>query len=174
MRGSGASERSSHGAGRGFIKPLAHSCGSFRPGRVSCRTMSDEVSAAIRSLRAYRDRHVELGKLMYESGPLFPLDLLATAAMNRSLNLTMAFCTLIEARNFLTAAPLIRLQLDSCPRLSAAWLVDDPHAFADKVLYGERVDKMKDSDGHLTAMIKTVEPLYGSRSARRTHGRLDR
>jgi len=105
MRGSGASERSSHGAGRGFIKPLAHSCGSFRPGRVSCRTMSDEVSAAIRSLRTYRDRHVELGKLMYESGPLFPLDLLATAAMNRSLNLTMAFCTLIEARNFLTAAP---------------------------------------------------------------------
>ena len=26
----------------------------------------------------------------------------------------------------------------------------------------------------VTAMIKTVEPLYGSRSARRTHGRLDR
>jgi hypothetical protein len=25
-----------------------------------------------------------------------------------------------------------------------------------------------------TAAIKTVEPLYGSRSARRTHGRLDR
>jgi hypothetical protein len=109
--------------------------------------MSDEVSAAIRSLRAYRDRHVELGRLMYESGPLFPLDLLATAAMNRSLNLTMAFCTLIEVRSFLAAAPLIRLQLDSCLRLSAAWLVDDPHAFADKVLYGERVDKMKDSDG---------------------------
>jgi hypothetical protein len=109
--------------------------------------MSEELRAAIRGLRAYRERHKELGRMMYESGPLYPLDLLATAAMNRSLNLTIAFCNLVEERNFLAAAPLLRLQLDSCLRLSAAWLVESPHAFAEKVLRGERVDKIKDRDG---------------------------
>jgi hypothetical protein len=33
--------------------------------------------------------------------------------------------------------------------LSVAYLVGDPDAFTDKVLYGERVDKVKDSAGQL-------------------------
>ena len=99
-------------------------------------------------MRTYRARHFELGRYVYESGPMYPLDLLATAALNRSLNLMNGFCALIEARNFLAAAPLIRIQLDSCLRFSAAWLVDDPHDFADKVLYDKRVNRLQDRDGN--------------------------
>jgi hypothetical protein len=109
--------------------------------------MNEEVRTALSRLRAYREKHMELGKYLYRSGPIYPLDLLATAAMNRSLNLTVAFCDLVEARNFLAAAPLIRLQLDSCLRLSAAWLVEKPHEFADKVFHGTRAEKLKDRHG---------------------------
>jgi hypothetical protein len=110
--------------------------------------MHEKVEKALNELRKYRARHFELGRYVHESGPMYPLDLLATAALNRSLNLMKGFCALIEARNFLAAAPLIRLQLDSCLRFSAAWLVDDPHDFADKVLYDKRVDRLQDRDGN--------------------------
>ena len=110
--------------------------------------MHEKVETALNELRAYRAKHFELGRYVYESGSMYPLDLLATAALNRSLNLMNGFCDLIEARNFLAAAPLIRLQLDSCLRFSAAWLVDDPHNFADKVLHDKRVDRLRDRDGN--------------------------
>ena len=58
---------------------------------------------------------MKLGTLVYESGPLYPLDLLATAAMNRLLNLTMTFCALIETRDFLAAVPLAPFRLGLGP-----------------------------------------------------------
>ena len=64
-----------------------------------------------------------------------------------------------KARNFLAAAPLIRLQLDSCLRLYAAWLVENPHEFAHKVLRRERVDKLKNQDGKFLRDHYLVEKL---------------
>ncbi len=40
---------------------------SFVRSKYPARTMSEKITAAIRSLRAYRDRHMYLGRLMYES-----------------------------------------------------------------------------------------------------------
>lgn len=113
-------------------------------------SVSPEVLSLLQKLRTYKERHIELGKYMLapeEAQGIFMLDLLASAVMNRSLNLLLGFCSLIEARNFVAAAPLLRLQLDNVLRLSAAWLVDAPHDFAWQVIRGTQVRNMSDRDG---------------------------
>ncbi len=82
------------------------------------------------------------------SADLFSLDLLAVAALDRSLHLIFGFTNLIRAENFIAAAHLVRCHLDNLLRLSAAWLVDDPHDFASKILDGIRVDELVDQKGH--------------------------
>lgn len=113
-------------------------------------TVSPEVLSLLHKLRGYKRRHIELGKYMLspeQTSGIFQLDLLASAVMNRSLNLLLGFCSLIEARNFIAAAPLLRLQLDNVLRFSAAWLVKDPDGFAWEVIKGTPVKDMRDSDG---------------------------
>jgi hypothetical protein len=56
---------------------------------------------------------------------------------------------LIEARNVVAAAPLLRLQIDNCLRFCGVYIVSNPHDFASAVLKGEHVRRMKDSTGHL-------------------------
>src|SRR2546427_10538241 len=68
------------------------------------------------------------------------------AALNRSLSLVLGFCDLIPD-NYICAAPLIRLQLDSAVRFSALWLVADPKDFAKRVSSGKPIRKLKDRDG---------------------------
>jgi hypothetical protein len=68
------------------------------------------------------------------------------AALHRSISLVHGFCTLIPD-NYLCAASLVRLQLDSTLRFSALSLVADSEEFAKKVSSGEPVNKQKDRDG---------------------------
>jgi hypothetical protein len=56
------------------------------------------------------------------------------------------FCTLIPD-NYICAASLIRLQLDSAVRFTALWSVPDPEDFAEKVSSGEQINKLKNRDG---------------------------
>ena len=65
----------------------------------------------------------------------------------RSLSLTRGFCSLLEQRNFIAAAPLVRLALDNCLRFYAAYLVSDPHKFAFAVMGGTPVNKLSSRDG---------------------------
>lgn len=110
-----------------------------------------ELAAALKRIRELEESHYELTQYMWEAwnGALYPLDFLATAAIQRSLNLIGPFVDLIEQKNLIAAAPLLRLQLDNCMRLSAAWLVEDPHSFAMKVFSGIPVYKQRDRDGSL-------------------------
>lgn len=123
-----------------------------------------EVVATIRGLKAH---HLKISKANFK-GALYPLDFLILAALNRSLCLASAFATLIEARNFIAAAPLIRLQLDNSLRLFAATLVDEPHEFAMQVLGGARIDRSKDkrqnrlTDKYLVTMLRVHEPWIES------------
>lgn len=80
-------------------------------------------------------------------GEVYQMDLLANGASNRTLALSSGFRLMIEERNLICAGSLLRLQLDTALRFYAAYLVDDPHAFAQEVLKGTRVDKLKDKDG---------------------------
>jgi hypothetical protein len=131
------------------------------------------VLEAIQGLRNMKKEHLEIGKYMLKDA-LFPLDFLAVATLNRSLCLIRGFCSLLEAKNMVAAAPLLRMQLDNCLRFSAAWLVKDPHQFAFSVLQGTPIRKLKDQDGillhdkylveKLTAEYSWVEAVYENSS----------
>lgn len=112
--------------------------------------LSPEINQGIESLRKSEKMHLEIAKSMLEAyeGALYPLDLLALSAIHRSMNLLHGFCVLIEQRNLLCAAPLLRLQLDNCLRFYAASIVKNPHVFATAMIGGMPVNRQKDSNGN--------------------------
>jgi hypothetical protein len=107
------------------------------------------IDAAIAKLRSFESEHTQVGLefLQADNNAIYPLDILMAAALKRSMCLLDAFCDLIEKRNFVAAAPLIRLQLDSVLRLHAASSVPDPHQFSTDVLAGKHIRNMKDRHG---------------------------
>ncbi|MEZ6016517.1 MAG: hypothetical protein R3F49_15475 [Planctomycetota bacterium] len=98
-------------------------------------------------------------------GAVYPMDLLANGASNRTLALCSGFRRMIADRNMICAGSLLRLQVDTALRFYAAYIVEDPHAFATEVLKGTRVDKLKDRDGkpmqdaHLVKRLAEAEAL---------------
>jgi hypothetical protein len=82
-----------------------------------------------------------------QGGAVYAVDLLANAATNRSLALASGFRTMVEARNLTCAGALLRLQIDTASRFFASSLVNDPEDFAESVLAGKHIDKLKDRDG---------------------------
>ncbi len=103
----------------------------------------------LEKIESERDRHLDLGKATLEADgrKLFAIDFLAIAAINRSLSNSNAFVQLVHAQNYLAAASLVRLQLDTFLRFFALYLVNDPHEFATSVLGGTEVRKLKDRSG---------------------------
>ncbi len=132
--------------------------------------MSEDLGRLIEELRLYRDKHYEIWKSLFQTkgGNIFTLDFLFIAAMNRSLCLLRGFCDLLASENFVTAAPLIRFQLDNCLRVAALSMVDDPDTFAREVLGGKPIRKMKDqtgkkmTDGYLCERVGENHPWIRS------------
>ncbi|WDF77240.1 hypothetical protein PQ469_25470 [Mucilaginibacter sp. KACC 22773] len=99
-------------------------------------------------LRLYEKKFQKLAACMITSGKgTYSLDYYISGILNRSLSLIYGFETLIGTSNFLSAAHLVRPHLDNYLRLSAAWMVSEPHAFATNVWKGEVIRKMKDKSG---------------------------
>ena len=92
---------------------------------------------------------INLGKATAETHALYTYDLFCTAILNRSVNILRGFTLLMRSRNFIAAAPLVRVHLDTLLRLYASTLVpyniDD---FARKVLRGKQISDLKDRDGN--------------------------
>ena len=111
--------------------------------------MESRLSKQLFHLKNSERLHTEVGLKIMKAygGSVYPVDLLAYAAINRSVNLIQGFTTLVEKRNFISAAPLLRLQIDNCLRFYAVFLVSDPHKFATDVFKGIRVAKMRDKTG---------------------------
>ncbi|MGD2130784.1 MAG: hypothetical protein PVJ33_17230 [Lysobacterales bacterium] len=111
--------------------------------------MTSDLEGLLLKIDNERDRHLNLGKTMLEAdgSNMFLLDFLAAAALNRSLSNSSAFTQLVRAQNYLVAASLVRLQLDTFLRFYASYLVSDPHEFAKSVLAGTEVRKLKDRSG---------------------------
>jgi hypothetical protein len=98
-----------------------------------------------------------------KDAPIFPLDFVAFGAVKRNLSLASAIRGMVESWNMVCARALLRLHIDTSLRFAAAWMVDDPHNFASKILKGERIDLMKDRDGKKltdTYLVKTYAADY--------------
>lgn len=120
-----------------------------------------KVLQALEEQERLRSRTNKLGAMMLQAdgGNIFPLDLLAIAAIKRSLSNTSAMRLLVENWNLVAARTILRAQLDTPVRFSAVWLVDDPHDFATKVHAGEHIRRMKDRSGNPMTDAYLIEKM---------------
>ena len=108
-----------------------------------------ELKEILDSIDAYIKELFKLGKWMLEAHPnLYSYDRFCTAILNRTVNFHKAYISLLKDKNFIAAAPLVRVHMDSLLRLYATRLtnynVDD---FSNKVLGGEKIKNFKDKKG---------------------------
>ncbi len=125
--------------------------------------MSREQGKPVQDLLALleqdRDAMLLIGKRLFgePNAPMFGLDLLAYGAIKRNLSTTTAIAQMVNSWNMVSARSLLRVHIDTALRFSAAWLVEQPHEFALKVIGGGRIDKIKDRDGSRLTDAHLVE-----------------
>jgi hypothetical protein len=126
--------------------------------------MDQRIFKGIEQLRDLRQEHHKLGLLMHQAAPhVYGTDLLALAVLNRSVIVIEGFCTLLEAKNYLCAAPLVRFQLDSMLRFFATTLVDNSNDLSLTILRGTPVRNLQDRDGKYMTdhyLLKKIAALY--------------
>ena len=83
------------------------------------------------------------------TGNIYPLDLFIGGILNRVLNLNASFVLLLEHHHYLSAASLVRVQLDTLMRLNSINLVSEPQELASKVLEGIQINTLVDKEGNL-------------------------
>lgn len=88
---------------------------------------------------------INMGKQLNAISPrMETFDLLLIAALNRTVNISKGYTTLIRDNNFIAAAPLVRINIDTLLRLYASIISEfDRNTFATKVMGGELIKKMK-------------------------------
>jgi hypothetical protein len=131
---------------------------------------SPTIEEAIPRLDSRKSELYEVTKGILEAygRALYPLDLLAYATVNRTLHFIPAFVHSVETRNFFVTAPLLRMQLDSCLRFSAAWIVPSCQDYASEILSGTEPRKLKDAkgrkltDAHLVSILSPEFPWVES------------
>ena len=108
-----------------------------------------KLKEAIVNIRNLNSAYNKLGLEMLKAydGKMYPMDLFVVAALNRAEHLVTAFCDLVEKKNFLVAAPVLRMQLDTLFRLRAAWLVENPSDLVMDVLRGIPIKELIDRSG---------------------------
>jgi hypothetical protein len=103
-------------------------------------------------------KHAE-AMLKAEGGKIYGLDTFAVGALKRTMALTNGFISLIKERNLVAARALLRMHLDTVMRFFAAWLVENPHKFANDILSGKRINQLKDRNGNRLTDRYLVEEL---------------
>jgi hypothetical protein len=121
--------------------------------------LSHEVRESLASLRQLRDqiRGAALRMLEAGGGALYSIDIVAIAALNRALSVSAGFESLLTARNFVSAAALLRMQLDTALRFSAFWRVTNPDEAARRIVRGVAVRDLRDRHGQRLTDRRLVE-----------------
>jgi hypothetical protein len=110
-------------------------------------------------LDVLRRHHLELVKrfLSAHDGSIFTIDLFLTGVATRSYHLVDGFVALIDDWNVISAAPILRLQLDNLTRTS--YVVHAPRSddVVDEVIKGVEFRRMRAPDGDRLLDRKLVE-----------------
>jgi hypothetical protein len=107
---------------------------------------SSAVTAAIEEAMALDAAILEASREILHETALLP-DLFVAAVLNRALQLLHGFEALVRTRNYLSATPLFRLQLDNAIRLWAGALAPSFDDFTNAVIRGDQIKKMMSRDG---------------------------
>jgi len=131
--------------------------------------MEAEIDERLTFLEESRHSHYTIVQIMAEPG-ITLLGLFAFTVLKRSVSLVYGFTSLIRARNFICAVPLIRIQIDNLLRFHAASLVDDIDQFVLTVWQGTPIRRIRDRDGQrmtdaylqekLSAIYPWIEDMY--------------
>jgi hypothetical protein len=125
--------------------------------------VSADLESRLLKLEATEKEILAVGKRIIAAygGRIYPFDLIAFAAIKRTLALIGGFAMLIRERNFICAAPLVRLHLDTALRLAAGSFVNDADELANFVLNGERLSDFQTADGKSMTDRELVKRLAG-------------
>lgn len=126
---------------------------------------SEAINDALTILTKKRDETLDLclQMLSVANQNMYPVDLLAIGAAKRSLSTSAGFRSLIESFNMICARSVLRMQIDTSLRFSAIWLVDNPHSFANEVISGAHIRKIKDKNGQKMTdayLVKTLSQKH--------------
>ncbi len=127
----------------------------------------EDLNQFIKDLNEIELRFLKENKLFLEVGgedkKLFMMDyLFFSAIVNRSTAFIRGFITLAKDDNYISAVPLIRMQIDNCLRFYASTLVSDKNDFYLKYLGGENFGKILDAEGNKMRDPYLVENLIKS------------
>lgn len=128
--------------------------------------MDKKLKEKLDYLQGLSELHLNEAKKMMEAGnnQIHILDMLAVPIYNRSMSLINGFSILIE-KNFICAAPLIRLQMDNFLRFYATSLVEDISSFVLAIMDEAKISDFRDaetgkrlSDSYLVKKVAKFEP----------------
>ena len=108
-----------------------------------------QVAECEKRLNDFIQEMLDVGKEMLSigEGKLYTHDIFFIGVLNRSINLIDAILILTSRWNFVAAAPLIRLHLDTLLRLSYWRTIKNPNTFIRQILEGKQVNQIKDEEG---------------------------
>ena len=93
-------------------------------------------------------------------------DLFFCASLDRSVQLSEGFISLLQQRNLSCVGALLRLQMDNCMRTYAAFIAADKDAVIDCIIHGKKirdqvdVDGKKMTDAHLKKKMATFNASF--------------
>lgn len=120
----------------------------YIPDTDDIETLVNCLQEYMLKLQCFEKKIQKLGECMMTSGKgIYPLDYFIAGILNRSLSLIYGFDTLVNSENFIGALHLVRPHLDNYLRLSASWLVENPHDFAKDVWKGIAIKDIRDRSG---------------------------
>lgn len=127
------------------------------------KEISPAVESALDNLSLLDPAIIKAGKRLFAQEMFLP-DLFVVSVLNRTMQLLHGFVGLVHARNYLSATPLFRLQLDNGLRLWAGSLVENFDDFTSKVLKGVQINRIKSKSGEKLTdhyLVTTLSKFLG-------------
>lgn len=120
-----------------------------------------DIDDLLENLEVLNKLLVQIGKNSIETKPgFYVFDIYVNGLLNRSVNLLRGFVSLMRDKNFIAAAPIVRLHLDSLLRLFAPQLINfNVDDFAMQVMKGISIRKIKDQENKNLTDSRLVEKL---------------
>lgn len=108
----------------------------------------ETLESVVGYLRAIQNGLRDEGRALIAAsrGTLRPCDAVAVMSVNRAILLIDGSLPLLDQKNMVAGAALVRMQLDTYLRFDAVASFSDPHHLANRVLNGEELRKIKGDD----------------------------
>lgn len=130
------------------------------------RSDHDHLVLLLDELLGYKNNLFEIGKAIFNPSGMGLLmsDIFIIGAMKKAFSITNGFVSLMKADNYVSAAPLVRIHLDTLLRIHALYIAQNREEFTLKVLKGYSVRTLKDlkhnkmSDRYLVDVMNEILP----------------